>query len=162
MAEPALDAELVARLRPLPRPERARVLLTGEAGPLLASPFTPAVAAMAYLVWTAYQRARVPGNFLAGRPSYEAIDTLGSRLRSAVRRSTGLEAFGVDLYQRLGMRAAGLGAEDLRWWLVARETHASAWRALSTDDAISNVLMAVRCFDDFNREIKTEEPADAS
>ena len=138
-------------LTPMPRHERASTLLTGRLGPLAAIPSEPPVAAVAYVIYLAWIRARVPGHMLAGRPGFEAADTMRSRVLAAGRRSGSLEQFGIELFRRLRLSMIGLPTADALWWRAARVAHGDHWRHLSTESVLTDALQAVRLLDDLLR-----------
>lgn len=142
------ESDLVA-LRAQPRHVAARMLLTGEAGPLrrlVAGTYDPPGAAVAYLVFLAYVYGRARG-ILSGRPGYEARDTLASRVRSAATRSTGLEMFAAELF---GPRGVGAGLPSVRgadwlWWREAAAVHGGRWteQRHRLDDAIAGAGLLI-------------------
>lgn len=140
-------------LTPLSRAVRARMLLHGDVGPLLRMPLPLAdeVIAASYLAYLAWIRARVPGRMLGNRPAYEARSTMGSRLRTAARRSGSLADWGRQLFERTGARVSDLRTDDALWWHETQRALAHRWRALATDAALSEVCVGMQLLDEWLR-----------
>lgn len=147
------DGDLAA-LVGLDRHEQARLLLTGAHGPLVVAPFSGATAAMAYVIWLAYRRARSPGNMLAGRPGYEAAETLLNRALSVAACVGSLREFGHELHERLGLSLSQLPPRDALWWLQACQAHASQWDSLSQEMVLTEAATGARLLDEFMWELK--------
>lgn len=155
-----LTTEAIEHLRPMPRHERAHRLLTGELGPLYTCPLDPAPAAVAYLVYLAWIRARVRRGMLSGRPGFEAWGTMESRVNGAARRAAGLGDFGPDLFARLGLRWTGLTHEDAVWWRNAVLSHGAQWRSARRD--LPAALTAARLLDELLRQIDPKHEEDTT
>lgn len=140
-------------LTPRPRHERAAMLLTGRCGPLVGAPYEHDVAAVAYVAYLAWIRARVPGNMLGGKPGYEAAETLGHRVRIAGQCSGSLGDFGHDLFRRLGLSIAALTAEDAIWWRLAQVTHGAHWSRLQERQTLTEAVVAVGLLDELLRSL---------
>lgn len=145
----------------LGRPEAAAVLLEGRAGPLAAMPATPHVAALAYLIYLARRTARRPGNMLAGRPGWEADETLRNRVLSVAECCGSLREFGHELFERLGVSIAELRPEDALWWMGAREVHAARWRDLSEVMSLTEAATLARLLDEMLYAAQAMESPDA-
>lgn len=149
-------AEALDRLAPLDRHERAMLVLTGEVGPLFSCPLSPPRAMAAYVVYLAWIRARVPGEFLSGRPGYEAWKTMQFRVATAARRAGSLREFGPELFRRLKLQIVGLSAHDALWWATVRDrVDLTGWRDLSQDEALTDVVQGAKMLDELLREIST-------
>lgn len=149
-------------LSPLPRHERTRLLLTGQCGPLLALPYGPDAAAIAYVIYLAWIRARVPGHMLSGRPGYEAAETLRTRVFAASRRAGTLDDFGHELFRRLRLSISQLATADAVWWRVARAQHGHRWLHLSDERTLTDACVAVRLLDDLLREVPATDAQEAT
>lgn len=147
-------AEALDRLAPMDRHERAMLVLTGEVGPLLTCPLTPPRAMAAYVVYLAWIRARVPGEFLSGKPGYEAWKTMQFRVQTSARRAGSLREFGPELFRRLKLQIVGLSARDALWWSTVRDrVDLAGWRDLSQDEALTDVVQGAKMLDELLREI---------
>jgi len=156
-----LTPEAIAALQHAPRHERARRLLTGELGPLFTCPLEPHVAAVAYLVYLAWIRARVPGHMLAGRPGYEAAETLRSRVATAARRSGDLRGFAHELFRRLHLSLGELTTADALWWRAAELSHARRWRDFDAL-TLTETATGARLLDELLRLIPDPPKTDAA
>lgn len=157
-----LDPHAREILAPLHRREQAGLLLTGKVGPLMNLPFEPETAAVAYLVWCAFRRARAPGNMLSGRPAYEAQETLLGRVLSVAQCVGSLREFGHALFERLGLSISQLHARDALWWLGAARAHEHRWPSLSDEMALTEVVTAAKLLDELMFELaKTQSNAEA-
>lgn len=157
-----LDESERALLRDLPRAEQAMSLLRGNVGPLAGMPFAADVQVMAYLVHCAYRRARAPGEMLAGRPAYEAAETLLQRVLSVASSSGGIREFAHGLFERLGLNlATALSPQDALWWMQARQAFADRWRHINDDMTLTEICAAARLLDEMLYDLTRKETPDA-
>lgn len=147
----ALDPDTRALLADRPRHLAALTLLSGgqhQRGPLADAQvdFGAEVAQLAYLVWLAYGLGR--RGMLGGRPGYEAIQTLASRVRAAAGRAGSLAEFRVELLGRHGLDVGPehMRQDDLLWWhrLCQAPDAASTWRRLRRPDRLQEVIEAAK------------------
>lgn len=152
-----IPEEFRASLAGKTRAEVAMTLLTSPYGPVGAlGAFEPHVAALAYLVWMARNRARAPGNMLSGRPFYEADETLRGRVLAAASCSGSAREFAVKLFGRLNLDLASLPARDLLWWHMTQRAigDADSWHAISDDTTLNEVLCATSLLSDLMHALK--------
>lgn len=153
MPDDLLFPEDVAALAGKPPAEVAKLILTGEVGPLRSAPMPADAAAVAYLVYLAFRGARrksSPKGMLANATTWDAWATTRGRLKSAVSRSGSLEQFGVRFFESMGLDIAALRTEDMLWW---RRTVASigddvTWFRLASDVAQADAATGAQIIND--------------
>lgn len=111
-----LDPQLMTDLSQAPRHKQAEVLLSGPESPLPdAVRFSHGVAGLAYMAFLAYTHGRRKG-VLGGKPGYEAVEILGSRMRSAATRAGSLDEWAHELLGSLRVEITELRMDDRLWW----------------------------------------------
>lgn len=158
MSDVLLSPQDLAKLAPLPKPDRAQALLTGRVGPIRDlgfGGFSPAQAGLAYLIWLARRRARARRGMLSNRPAYEADETLRARVFSAADCSGSVREFGRVLFERLNLSLAALPPRDLLWWGQFQEALkvSERWADLSDRTSLTEVLSAVSLLNELMHQV---------
>lgn len=122
---PLTESQTAQFLR-LPRHLRCHYLLSVAYPNLLQSNgidpsncgFSADIVAAATVVWLAWSAATRKGAMLSGRPSYEAQETLFSRVRSSLSEASGGDVWASRLYRRLNLNLGEILRTDAAmWWM---------------------------------------------
>lgn len=151
-----LTPEDIAAASGITRAQWSQDFLRGRVGPLadMGCEFGGDVSVAAYMVHVAWGQGWTRGH-LSGRPGYEAVDMMGSRVRAAASRSGSLAEWGSSLVRDVGGRLEAMHADDLLWWRrqVALATP-NVWRRLRQRQQLEDVLAAWGILRDALRELK--------
>lgn len=161
-----LSPGAIAHLLPLSDWQRTSDLLSGRVpeGYLDASClYSVEVARAAHLVWIAWRRGWTAG-MLKGRPSFEALELLAHRVRSARSSAGSLEQWGAAVVEGVGARMSSLSGSEALWW---RRTYAAdsadeylgagVWDAIRSPEGTDQVIEAAGFIIDWHRQVRNME-----